>query len=221
MCREPEAGDRAKGGVKPIRTLAAVPDPAADPPPDRLPTDADLITESQVSPELFAVLFDRHAVAIHRYVARRLGSTEADDLLGQTFLLAFERRHAYDETRSGALPWLYGIASNLIHRRRRDEVRQYRAYSRTGADREDAELAAEVAERLDAAITTRALSGVLANLRSAERDVLLLFAWEDLSYPEIAQALNIPLGTVRSRLFRARRALRSALGPSFEEHSDE
>jgi RNA polymerase sigma-70 factor (ECF subfamily) len=211
--------------VNPIRALAAVPDP---PEPPRTGVrrsevlDADLIVGSRASPELFAVLFDRHAVAIHRYVARRLGSTDADDLLGQTFLLAFERRHRYDEVRSDALPWLYGIATNLIHRRRRDEIRQYRAYSRAGTDRDhDDGLAAEVAARLDAAVTTRALSGVLAELRTVERDVLLLYAWEDLSYPEIAQALDIPIGTVRSRLFRARRALRSALGPTFEEHSNE
>jgi RNA polymerase sigma-70 factor (ECF subfamily) len=70
-------------------------------------------------------------------------------------------------------------------------------------------------------VTTRALSGVLAELRTVERDVLLLYAWEDLSYPEIARALDIPVGTVRSRLFRARRALRSALGSTSEETSDE
>jgi RNA polymerase sigma factor (sigma-70 family) len=186
---------------------------------DAVQTDAELIAISRASPESFAVLFDRHAVAIHRYVARRMGAAEADDLLGQTFLLAFERRHRYDVSRAGALPWLYGIATNLIHRRRRDEVRQLRAYSRTGTERDPDGLAAEVAARLDAAETTRALSGVLAGLRSVERDVLLLYAWEDLSYAEIAQALQMPLGTVRSRLHRARRALRSALGPDFEENT--
>ncbi|WP_232828125.1 RNA polymerase sigma factor [Kribbella monticola] len=144
-------------------------------------------------------MFDRHAVAIHRYVARRLGSSEADDLLGQTFLLAFERRHRSDKTRSDALPSLYGIATNLIHRRRRDEVRQYRAYARTPAAGDQDGFANEVADRLDTVRANRVLSEVLAGLRSAERDVLLLYAWEELSYPEIAQALDIPLGTVRSR----------------------
>ncbi|MEV8376558.1 RNA polymerase sigma factor [Kribbella sp. NPDC056861] len=169
----------------------------------------------------FALLFDQHAVAIHRYIARRLGSTEADDLLGQTFLIAFERRHRYSGSTTGALPWLYGIATNLIHRRRRDEVRQYRAYSRSepaGFDQRGDPLATEVAARVDAASASRVLTGVLANLRQAERDVLLLYAWEDLSYAEIAAALALPIGTVRSRLYRARRALRSALGPDFEEN---
>ncbi|MFI6831176.1 RNA polymerase sigma factor [Kribbella sp. NPDC050241] len=184
-------------------------------------TDAQLVSLSRQD---FALLFDRYAVAIHRYVARRLGTTEADDLVGQTFLIAFERRYHYYESSAGALPWLYGIATNLIHRRRRDEVRQYRAYSRSdpggsfdGADM----LAAEVAARVDAQSASRALAGVLAGLRQADRDILLLFAWEDLSYPEIAAALDIPIGTVRSRLHRARRALRAALGPDFQENPDE
>ncbi|MEV5966491.1 RNA polymerase sigma factor [Kribbella sp. NPDC051952] len=169
---------------------------------------------------MFARLFDQYAVTIHRYVARRLGRTEADDLLGQTFLIAFERRHRYAGTSESALPWLYGIATNLIHRRRRDEVRQYRAYSRAepaGLDRHDDSLSTGVAARIDAESASRALTGVLAGLRQAERDVLLLYAWEDLSYAEIAAALDLPIGTVRSRLHRARRALRSALGPDFQE----
>ncbi|MGZ0151024.1 RNA polymerase sigma factor [Kribbella sp. WER1] len=183
------------------------------PPPDP-PADDDLVRADE--PEEFARLFDRYAVTIHRYVARRLGRTEADDLLGQTFLIAFESRHKYSA--DGALPWLYGIATNLVRRRRRDEVRQYRAYARAGGDRDLDLLDAEVAARVDAASASRLLTGVLARLRPAERDVLLLYAWEDLSYTEIAQALDLPVGTVRSRLHRARRALRSALGPDFEEN---
>ncbi|GAA1676470.1 RNA polymerase sigma factor [Kribbella yunnanensis] len=171
-------------------------------------------------PAEFAHLFDRYAVKLHRYVARRLGPAEADDLIGQTFLIAFERRHRYAGSADDALPWLYGIATNLIHRRRRDEIRQYRAYARSepaGRDQNGDPLATEVAARVDAESASRALTGVLAALREAERDVLLLYCWEDLSYAEIAEALDLPLGTVRSRLHRARRALRSALGPDFEE----
>jgi RNA polymerase sigma-70 factor (ECF subfamily) len=199
-----------------VTELPTAPPPDVQP-GDRCRTDAELIAASRDSPDEFALVFDRHAVAIHRYIARRLGSAEADDLLGQTFLLAFETRDRYDGTRAGALPWLYGIATNLIRRRRRDEIRQYRAYSRTGVDRDQNSFDNELAARLDAATAGRVLSGVLAGLRAVERDVLLLYAWEDLSYSEIAQALDIPIGTVRSRLYRARRALRSALGPDFEE----
>ena len=199
----------------------AAPGPGTAPEPAGWPTDAELVSSSLEAPEAFARLFDRHAVAIHRYVARRLSSSEADDLVGQTFLIAFERRHRYHETTAGALPWLYGIATNLIRRRRRDEIRQYRAYSRSdpGGSFDGADvLSAEVAARVDAESASRTLAGVLAGLRQTDRDVLLLFAWEDLSYPEIADALDIPLGTVRSRLHRARRALRAALGPDFLEN---
>lgn len=200
------------------------------PPPDPAPpeasalvdrTDAQLVTSSEETPQDFTLLFDRHAIAIHRYVARRLGSSEAEDLVGQTFLIAFESRHRYRESSAGALPWLYGIATNLIRRRRREEVRQYRAYSRSDpaglVDHADS-LSTEVAARVDAESASRALAGVLAGLRRTDRDVVLLYAWEDLSYPEIADALNIPVGTVASRLHRARRILRKTLGPEFLEN---
>ncbi|TCC04106.1 sigma-70 family RNA polymerase sigma factor [Kribbella soli] len=187
--------------------------------PDGIPAPGP--AASGQTPEDFAVLFDLHAPAIHRYIARRLGTGEADDLVAQTFLIAFERRDSYRESPSGPLPWLYGIATNLIRRRRRDEIRQYRAYSRSdpgaapaGADT----LSAEVVDRVDAETTSRALAGVLAGLRQTDRDVLLLYAWEDLSYPEIAAALKIPAGTVASRLHRARRVLRAALGSDFQEN---
>ncbi len=212
MRREPDRAERAEVGMHRPRAAIAEAVPLAPP--------ADPIQVGETV-EDFARLFDLHAVTIHRYVARRLGSTEADDLLGQTFLIAFERRHRYVGSAAGALPWLYGIATNLIRRRRRDEVRQYRAYSRAepaGCDQHSDPLATEVAARVDAASASRVLHGVLAGLRQAERDVLVLFAWEDLSYAEIAEALDVPVGTVRSRLHRARRALRSALGPDFEEN---
>jgi RNA polymerase sigma factor (sigma-70 family) len=214
MEREPVAVLRAMTGMTQLPT--ALP-PAVEEACGERPTDAQLIASSRDSPDDFALVFDRHAVAIHGYIARRLGSAEADDLVGQTFLIAFERRHRYDEMRADARPWLYGIATNLVGRRRRDEVRQFNAYARTGIDRDSGSFVNEVANRLDAEAASRALYGVLAGLRPVERDVLLHYAWEELSYPEIAQALDIPIGTVRSRLHRARQALRSALGSNFED----
>jgi RNA polymerase sigma-70 factor (ECF subfamily) len=194
------------------------------PPPISAPIPASATAGSEVTtwtPDDFALLFDLHAPAIHRYIARRLGTGEADDLVGQTFLIAFESRDRFEGSSSGALPWLYGIATNLIRRRRRDEIRQYRAYSRSAPGAASAgtdTLSAEVVDRVDAETTSRALAGVLAGLRQTDRDVLLLYAWEDLSYPEIAAALKIPAGTVASRLHRARRVLRAALGSDFQEN---
>ena len=88
--------------------------------------DAAVIESSRREPELFAVLFDRHAPHIHRYLARRAGRQIADDLVAETFLAAFAKRDRYDLRYSDARPWLYGIATNLVGQHRRDEVRQYR-----------------------------------------------------------------------------------------------
>ncbi len=169
-------------------------------------TDADAMSAD------FAVLFDRHATAVHRYLARRVGPTIADDLLAQTFLVAYERRSRYDRTRPDARPWLYGIATNLLRRQVRDEVRQYQAWARTGVDPIAVECPDDrIVARLDADARSGSLAGALAGLRRGDREVLLLFAWGDLSYAEIAEALAIPIGTVRSRLSRARAAVRSEL----------
>lgn len=162
----------------------------------------------------FAALFDRHAVAVHRYLARRIGVMVADDLLAQTFLVAYERRAGYDRSRPDARPWLYGIATNLLRRHQREEVRQYRAWARTGVDPALESHALRVVERVDAQAWSRPLAAALAGLKPGEREVLLLLAWGELTYPEIASALDIPIGTVRSRLHRARAAVRDALPAS-------
>ena len=170
------------------------------------PTDAELVGAD------FTALFDRHAIPIHRFIARRVGGQLADDLLAETFLVAFERRGRYDRTRTDARPWLYGIANNMVRRHRREEVTQYRAWARTGIDPVETDCHADqVTARVDAGTQSKRLAAVLAELPPEHRDVLLLFSLADLSYPEIAEALGIPLGTVRSRLHRARAAVRTAL----------
>lgn len=83
---------------------------------ERAVADAVLISDSFTTPERFAGLFDRHAPVIHRYAARRLGPDAADDLVAETFLLAFARRAGYDTRYPDARPWLFGIATNLIAR---------------------------------------------------------------------------------------------------------
>ena len=174
--------------------------------------DAALIEQSWHEPEAFAGLYDRHAAGIHRYVTRRLGSQVADDVVGETFLSAFQRRRRYDLARPDAGPWLYGIAANLIGKHRRAEVRMLRALARTGADPVADSYADQVDARVSAAAAQADLAEALAGLAAGDREVLLLIAWADLSYDEVAVALGIPLGTVRSRLHRARRKVREALG---------
>ncbi|HEX4721246.1 MAG TPA: RNA polymerase sigma factor [Pseudonocardiaceae bacterium] len=174
--------------------------------------DAAAIEGSLVQSELFAVIFDRHAPYIHRYLARRLGREIAEDLLAETFLVAFRRRRSYDLGRGDARPWLYGIATNLVSQHRRDEVRRLRLRR--------VDLATEVspghADRIAARVTAQSMRGpltaALAGLSPDDRDVLLLIAWEQLTYEEVAAALGIPVGTVRSRLNRARRKVRTVLG---------
>jgi RNA polymerase sigma factor (sigma-70 family) len=174
-------------------------------------TDSDLIRLSATSPETFGAIFDRHAVPIHRYLARRAGRVLADDLMGETFLIAFRGRETYDLRRPDALPWLYGIAANLLRGHQRTEIRQYRALARTGVDPALAADDDRVLARVVAADHVRALAAVLARLPVGEREVLTLISQAQLSYAEAAQALDIPIGTVRSRLHSARRRVRAAL----------
>ena len=180
--------------------------------PDADADDATVIQLSRHEPEHFTVLFRRHAPHIQRYVVRRLGPDAADDIVAETFLLAFRQRNTYDPARADARPWLYGIATNLIGRHRRAEVRLYRALARTGADPVTEPFTDRVDDRVSAGHAGRQLAAALARLSAELRDTLLLAAWSDLSYEEIAAALEVPVGTVRSRLSRARSKLRRTLG---------
>jgi RNA polymerase sigma factor (sigma-70 family) len=175
-------------------------------------TDAEIIERSWPEPERFAEVFDRHAAHIHRYVARRLGRDVAGDVVAETFLAAFGKRHGYDLGRPDARPWLYGIATNLVGQHRRDEVRRYRLQLALPPEAIEACPADRVAEHVSAQAVRRPLAAAVADLSAGDRDVLLLVAWEQFSYDEVAAALQIPVGTVRSRLNRARRQVRAALG---------
>jgi RNA polymerase sigma factor (sigma-70 family) len=199
-----------------------MPEPPSPPPrPPQAPSlgsldDAAIMERSARDPETFAVLYDRHAAALHRYVARRLGEGAADDIVAETFLAAFRKRSRFDPVAArDARPWLYGIASNLIGKHTRSEVRMLRAYARTGADPVLTPSAVTpddgVLARVDSSAAARELARALATLSAGDREVLLLIAWADLSYAEAATALAIPVGTVRSRLNRARGKLRATL----------
>ncbi|WP_327288886.1 RNA polymerase sigma factor [Streptomyces sp. NBC_01198] len=200
------------------------PSPPAEPAGAGDDDDAQLIVRSRARPEVFAGLYDRHAPGLHRYVTRRLGRDLADDVVGETFLIAFRGREDYDISRPQARPWLYGIAANLISRHRRSELRAYRALARSGADPVALTYATDpdaVDGRLVAQAAGAALAAALRALSDGDRHVLLLVAWEDFSYAEVADALGIPIGTVRSRLNRARRKMRSALGDTHPVYAPE
>lgn len=170
-------------------------------------SDAAVIAASRADPQAFVAIFERHFEPISRYLRRRLNRMVADELAAEVFTTAFSRRAAYDLERPDALPWLYGIAANLLRARRRMEERDLRARARAGAD----PLADGVVDHASVSTLEPGLARALLELGAADREVLLLFALADLSYEEIAVALELPLGTVKSRLNRARRIVRRRL----------
>jgi RNA polymerase sigma-70 factor (ECF subfamily) len=179
--------------------------------------DALTIERSLAEPRLFELIFDRHFDAVFRFVCRRVGQVRAEDVCAETFALAFSQRDRYDMGFPDARPWLYGIATNLLRRLRRDEERELRAYARTGVDplsRWDSVLAG-IRSSLE-----REVAATLSALDPGDRDALLLLAWGDLRYEEIAIALSIPVGTAKSRVHRARAQLRVALAPSMEAYAE-
>ena len=177
-------------------------------------SDAEVVAASIEDPPAFAALFDRHAGLLFRFLVRRVGPDVGDDLLGETFRIAFERRSSFDCGRPSARPWLYGIATNLLARYRRAEARRLRALATLASRSPEAVDPVDgVLGAVDATTRWRAVTEAIAELPDGERDALLLFAWEELSYEEVAAALGVPVGTVRSRLNRARRRLRDPLRP--------
>jgi RNA polymerase sigma factor (sigma-70 family) len=171
-------------------------------------TDAEVLADSLVEPRAFMVVFDRHFAAIARYLGRRLRWSVAEELAAEVFVTAFASRARYDVRRVDALPWLYGISANLLRAHARREERELELLARTAAD--------PVVTRREWTDGAVGLEPVLAEgllqLSLDEREVLLLFAWAELGYEQIAEALAVPVGTVKSRLNRARAALRAALG---------
>ena len=176
-------------------------------------TDASVISASLRDREAFAEIFERHFDPVYGFIARRVGSDLATDIASDVFLTAFERRSRFDTARSDALPWLYGIAANKLRRHRRSEARRLRALAKT-------EPTEEVAADQQTAIDPTVASALLS-LPAADREVLLLFTWAELSYDEVAEALAIPVGTVRSKLNRARRQLRGTLHPRLQTNPSE
>jgi RNA polymerase sigma-70 factor (ECF subfamily) len=178
----------------------------------RRDADAVLIEQSWREPDRFARVFDRHHAEIHGFASRRIGASLADDVAAETFLIAFDRRRRYDLAHPDARPWLYGIASNLIARHHRAEVRRYRALARAGVAEQLDGLTEQAADRVDAEAIRARLAAALAEIDERDREVLLLVAWAQLSSEEAARALGIRPGTARSRLHRARKKTRAALG---------
>lgn len=158
--------------------------------------------------------FDRHVDTIHRYVARRAGDEVAREVTAETFRVALEQVGRFDPVRGGERAWLYGIATNLLRRHWRAEQRRLRAHLRHAALQPvagDPLLGADA--RLDAEREIEQVMTAVAHLDPEDRDLLVLIVWEGCTSAEVAGALNIPAGTVRSRLKRIRLHLREQGAP--------
>jgi RNA polymerase sigma factor (sigma-70 family) len=171
-------------------------------------------------------VFDRHFPAIRAYLIGRTGPDSGEDLAIETFAVAFRTRDRFDAAQETARPWLFGIATNVLRHHRRSEFRRLRAHTRAWANPlASADPAMEeVEDQLAARSAIRVLTRGLAGLSSDQREALLLHVWAGLDYEGVAAALGIPIGTVRSRISRARHRLRELLratGHGQDGHDEE
>jgi RNA polymerase sigma factor (sigma-70 family) len=155
----------------------------------------------------FSELYERHARTIYNYLFRRLADwSEAEDLTAVVFLEAFRRRSEVVVVEGKLLPWLYGIATNVLRNRRRALWRHRRLLAQLASEPAEA-VTPDVATRAEASGQMRSVLQRIAGLPHQQQDVVALCVWSGLSYQETAVALGVPIGTVRSRLARARAAL--------------
>jgi RNA polymerase sigma-70 factor (ECF subfamily) len=173
-------------------------------------------TGAIAAPEDFEAVFREHFAPVHRFIARRVGMALAEDLAAEVFAVAYRRRAAYQPERGSLRAWLYGIAANVVRGHWRDEQQLFELDAQVARDSlgvlPSVHFADAADERVIAATLAPRIAGALAALNRDQREVLLLYAWADLSHEEIAAALGIAQGTARSRLSRARAALRAQLG---------
>jgi RNA polymerase sigma factor (sigma-70 family) len=186
-------------------------------------SDASVIAASLAEPERFAEIFDRHFATVFRFAERRVGSDQASEVASETFARAFTKRGSFRPAAVDALPWLLGIASKLILHERRRFARYLAAVERVSSELHTADHASELGSadrRLDAATDWSRMRAALLALSDTDRELLLLVAWDELSYESAAAVLELPLGTVRSKLHRAKARLRELLEPNGRTRDD-
>lgn len=186
------------------------------------PSDAELWEKTASgSVAAFGALFERHARAVYNYCFRRTGDWSlAEDLTSAVFLEAWKRRERTPLVGESLLPWFLGVANNLLRNVRRSVRRHEKALERLALPADTPDFGDDAAGRVD---DERQMAAILTAIRSCPRrdqEVLGLCVWEGLSYAEAADALGVPVGTVRSRLSRARRRVRELISSSGHEDSD-
>ena len=181
---------------------------------DRRPARRPIGRRRPVDPHAPEAVYERNVDAIYAYLARRLGPDQGEELTSQVFLEAFTNEERFDARRGNERAWLFGIAVNVLRHHHRQEARRRRAVARLQGRGRVVEIEEESAlDRVWARDSRDEIATCLAELAPGEREVLLLHAWTDLTYADIAGALDLPIGTVRSRLSRARTRLAASLGP--------
>jgi RNA polymerase sigma factor (sigma-70 family) len=169
-------------------------------------SDTDLLSQARSRPELVGILYERHAPAVYRHLARRVGAQAAEDLLAEVFVAAVAGRLRVQPHDSGsALPWLYGIAGNVVRSHLRRSGRTVPPGDAVVVDWD------AVDARIDAGARRQQLRIALAALTDVERELLLLVAWEGLSPVEAGQVVGVTPVAARSRLHRARTRAQAAL----------
>jgi RNA polymerase sigma factor (sigma-70 family) len=170
--------------------------------------DGETIELSWEVPERFGRIFDRHFASIFAFCARRVGPVLAEDIVNETFCVAFDRRHRYhSRDRPNARPWLMGIAINVMRHEFRRQLRERGALGRIPIEEYHPDHDASVVDDFETASKIERVHGAITKLPSQELEALLLSALEQLTYEQIAEVLQVPVGTVRSRIHRARKHL--------------
>lgn len=169
-------------------------------------TDLELLRRSVAEPAMFGALYERHGVAVRRFVVSRVGIYSGEDLAAEVFIRAFRTRERCRAEHGSALPWLLGVANHVIGDHRRIERKRLTTLERLLA--EERELGANP----DVGLTPEVIHA-LRRLPASHRDALLLMVWGELSRDEVAAALGVPVGTVNSRIARARQRLAADLAP--------
>ncbi|WP_430791162.1 RNA polymerase sigma factor [Actinoplanes sp. G11-F43] len=157
----------------------------------------------------FGQAFEEHAGAVYRHAARVSADwSVAEDVVSLTFFEAWRVRHRLRPDGDSVLPWLLGIATNVLRNLRRT-MRRHRAAMERLPEQRVPDFADDVVGRIQEVEQLAAAKAALARLRQPYRDVFTLCVWSGLDYASAAEALGIPIGTVRSRLSRARDRLRA------------
>ncbi|MFF8439848.1 RNA polymerase sigma factor [Streptomyces californicus] len=158
----------------------------------------------------FAEIFDEHARVVHAHALRTTGDWAlAEDVMSLTFLEAWRLRDKLNGEVRSVRAWLLGIATNVVRNTARAARRHREAMSRLPPPEPMPDFSDETVGQLADAQRLAAAARAVGRLKRSEREVFSLVVWSDLGYAAAAEALGVPVGTVRSRLSRARQKLRT------------